>query len=273
MRIFAFLTPAAAFLSAVVTLAPACLAQTPAPKPPATPPAKPRPSPTGGARPVARVNPKLKNPALAKEIAPENYKVKFVTTKGDFIIAVTRASAPLGADRFWNLVKIGFFTDNYFFRMVPGFVAQFGMSSDPTVSAPWSTARIKDDPVRDTNKRGTVCFAATSEPGSRTTQLFLNLGDNNRLDGMGFAPFGVIVEGMDVIDKLNQEYGEQPQQPAIQQQGGAYLSKNFPRLDKIISATITDPPPTAAKPAPAKPVVAPAKPKPKPAASATPAAK
>ena len=242
--------------SAIMASALVCFAQTPAPKPPAPAAAKPRPSPTGGARAVPRVNPKLKNPSLANETAPELYKAKFTTTKGDIVISVTRASAPIGADRFYNLVKIGFFTDAYFFRMVSGFVAQFGLSSDPSVSAAWAAARLKDDPVRETNKRGSICFAKTNDPNTRTTQLFLNFADNNRLDAMGFAPFGIITEGMDVVDKLNQEYGESPEQGAIQAQGGAYLSKTFPRLDKILSATITDPPPTAPKPAAPKPAAA-----------------
>lgn len=255
----------AIFVPALVASTLFCFAQTPAPKPPATAAVKPRPSPTVGAKPVPRVNPKLKSPALANETAPENYKVKFTTTKGDMIVSVTRASSPMGADRFWNLVKIGFFSDVYFFRQVPGFVTQFGISSDPTVSAAWLTAKIKDDAVRDTNKRGTLSFA-TSGPGSRTTQLFVNLGENNRLDGMGFSPFGFISEGMDVVDKLNQEYGESPDQNAIQAQGGAYLSKNFPRLDKILTAVVTDPPPMAPKPAAPKPAMAkPAVPAAKPA--------
>jgi peptidyl-prolyl cis-trans isomerase A (cyclophilin A) len=253
----------ACFASAAVAGALLCVAQTPAPQPPAP---KPRPSPTGGARPVPKVNPKLKNPALANEKAPETYKVKFTTTKGDFVITVTRASAPLGADRFYNLAKIGFFSDVYFFRMIAGFVAQFGISSDPTIAAPWMVATIKDEPVRDTNKRGSICFAKSDAPNSRTTQLFLNLGDNNRLDAMGFAPFGIVSEGMDVVDKLNLEYGDTPEQGAVQTKGGAYLSKNFPRLDKIVTAVITDPPPTPpAKPAPPKPAA------PKPAAAKPPA--
>jgi peptidyl-prolyl cis-trans isomerase A (cyclophilin A) len=257
MRLFACFVPAA-LASAVLSIA-----QTPAPQPPATPAPKPRPSPTGGARTVPRVNPKLKNPALANEKAPEAYKAKFTTTKGDFVVSVTRASAPIGADRFYNLIKIGYFSDVAFFRMVPGFVAQFGIAPDPAVSAAWQNAKVKDDPVHETNKRGTICFA-TSGPDTRTTQLFINLGDNNRLDSMGFAAFATITEGMDVVDKLNLEYGEQPQQPDIQMKGGEYL-KAFPRLDKIVSAVITDPPPVAPKPAPPKPAAPkPAAPKPAP---------
>ena len=257
--------------AALVACTVSSFAQTPAPKPPAATAAKPRPSPTGGAKPVPRVNPKLKNPASANETAPELFKAKFTTTKGDFVVSVTRSSSPVGADRFYNLVKIGFFSDVYFFRQAAGFVTQFGISSDPAVSAAWLTARIKDDPVRDTNKRGSLCFA-TSGPGSRTTQLFINLGDNNRLDGMGFSPFGFVSDGMDVVDKLNQEYGESPDQNAIQMQGGAYLSKNFPRLDKIVAAVISDPPPAAA-PKPAAPKPVPPKPAPSKPAQAKPVAK
>ena len=259
-----------------------CFSQTPAPAPkppaPAAAAAKPRPSPTVGAKPVPRVNPKLTNPASANETAPENYKVKFVTTKGDIVISASRALSPVGADRFWNLVKIGFFSDIYFFRNVPGFVTQFGISSDPKVSAAWLTAKIKDDPVRDTNKRGSLSFA-TAGPGSRTTQLFINLADNANLDGMGFSPFAFVSEGMDVVDKFNMEYGQTPDQQAIQIQGGAYLTKSFPKLDKIVSAVVTEPlapakPAVApAKPAGAKPVVSPAKPTaPKPAVAKPPAA-
>lgn len=248
MRLFACFAPA---LAASALL---CFAQTPTPAPkPATPAAKPRPSPTGGARAVPRVNPKLKNPALANEKAPDFYKAKFTTTKGDFVVSVTRSAAPIGADRFYNMVKIGFFSDVYFFRMIPGFVAQFGIPSDPAIAAVWMTARLKDEPVRETNKRGSICFAKTNDPDTRTTQLFINLGDNNRLDAMGFAPFAVITEGMDVVDKLNLEYGDTPDQTAIQTKGAAYLMKDFPRLDKIVSAVITDPPPAAAKPPAPKP--------------------
>ena len=245
-----------------------CMGQTPpakppasaAPKPPAPAVAKPRPSPTVGAKPVPKVNPKLMNPALANETAPENYKVKLTTTKGDIVITVIRAQSPGGADRFWNMVKVGFFSDIYFFRNVPGFVTQFGISSDPKISTVWAAAKIKDDAVRETNKRGSLSFA-TAGPGTRTTQLFINLGDNGNLDGMGFSPFAFVSEGMDVVDKLNMEYGQNPDQGAIQARGGAYLSKEFPRLDKIVSAVITEP---AA--VPAKPAVAPAKPAaPKPA--------
>jgi peptidyl-prolyl cis-trans isomerase A (cyclophilin A) len=209
---------------------------------------------------VARVNPKLRNPALANEKAPDFYKAKFTTTKGDFVVSVSRAAAPIGADRFYNMVKIGFFNDVYFFRMIPGFVAQFGIPSDPAIAAIWMNARLKDEPVHETNKRGSICFAKTNDPDTRTTQLFINLGDNNRLDAMGFAPFAVITEGMDVVDKLNLQYGDTPDQTLIQTKGAAYLTKEFPNLDKIISAVITDPPPAPPRPKPAAPKPAAAKP-------------
>jgi peptidyl-prolyl cis-trans isomerase A (cyclophilin A) len=242
-----------------------CPGQTPAPKAPAAaaPAAaapKPRPSPTVGARPVPRVNPKLKNPALANEKAPEMYKAKFTTTKGDFVVSVNRSSAPIGADRFYNLVKIGFFDGAYFFRVVPKFVVQFGIHSDPAISAAWRGANLQDDPIRETNKRGSLSFA-TAGPGTRTTQLFINFEDNNRLDSMGFSAFGNVTEGMDVVDKINPEYEQTADQGRIQSEGGAYLSKTFPRMDKIVSAVITEPAAAPPKPAPPKPAAA-AAPKP-----------
>jgi len=185
----------------------------------------------------------LHQPESAKEQAPAGYDVKFVTTKGDFTIHVTRAWAPLGADRFYNLVKHGFYTDAHFFRVLPGFVVQFGLSADPQVSRVWRSANIKDDPVTQSNKPGTVTFA-TAGPHTRTTQVFINLGNNGQLDSMGFAPFGHVSEGMDVVKKLHGGYGEGapqgrgPDQGTITSQGKAYLDKNFPNLDSIKSATI-----------------------------------
>jgi peptidyl-prolyl cis-trans isomerase A (cyclophilin A) len=173
----------------------------------------------------------------ADPAAPATYKAKFETSKGSFVVAVTRAWAPKGADRFYNLVKNGFFDETRFFRIVPGFVAQFGINGTPSVQAHWRNAPIKDDPVAQSNKRGTIVFA-TAGPNTRTTQLFINFKDNARLDGMGFAPFGRVVSGMKVVDALNAEYEEQPDQQAIQRQGNAYLVKNFPRLDYIKKATI-----------------------------------
>jgi peptidyl-prolyl cis-trans isomerase A (cyclophilin A) len=187
----------------------------------------------------------LMNPADLNATAPETFKVKFETSKGDFVVEVQRDQAPIGADRFYNLVQNGFFDDVRFFRVLPGFVAQFGLNGDPKVNEVWREARIKDDPVKGTNAKGTLTFA-TAGPDTRTTQLFINLVDNQRLDGMGFAPFGKVVEGMDVVDKLYGGYGEGaprgrgPNQGAIVSQGNEYLKKNYPDLDYIKSTTVLE---------------------------------
>lgn len=196
----------------------------------------PAPGPPAAAAPAAPSNPLL-NPMAMNDTAPNVYRVKFETSKGDFTVEVTRAWAPLGADRFYNLVKDGFYDDARFFRVIQGFMAQFGIHGDPQVSARWRTARIQDDPVKQSNTRGMVTFAMGG-PNTRTTQLFINFGDNSRLDGQGFPPFGRVVLGMDVVDKINSEYGETPNQGMIQQQGSAYLTAQFPRLDYIKKATI-----------------------------------
>jgi peptidyl-prolyl cis-trans isomerase A (cyclophilin A) len=195
----------------------------------------------------------LLRPALLKEKAPDVYKVKFSTTRGDFNLTVTRAWAPLGADRFYNLVKHHFYDNASIFRVVPSFVAQFGISSYPAVSAAWEKTEIKDDPVAQSNKRGYVTFA-TAGPNTRTTQVFINLKDNAGLDNRGFAPFGAIdAEGMKVVDMFYDQYGDGAgiDQDQITKQGKAYLDKSFPKLDTIKTAIITEPAPTpaAAKPA------------------------
>jgi peptidyl-prolyl cis-trans isomerase A (cyclophilin A) len=183
------------------------------------------------------------DPAAAKEQAPATYKARFTTSKGDFVIEVTRDWAPQGADRFYNLVKHGFFNDARFFRAIEGFMVQFGINGDPAVSAKWREATIPDDPVKQSNKRGYVTFA-TSGPNSRTTQLFINFGSNANLDGMGFAPFGKVVTGMDVVDALYKGYGEGapsgsgPNQGRIQGEGNAYLNRDFPKLDWVKEAKI-----------------------------------
>src|SRR5271165_3808207 len=146
---------------------------------------------------AAAPHPSLLNPASLNARAPAEFKVNFTTTAGDFVVDVHRDWAPLGADRFYNLVRRGFFTNAAFFRVVPGFVVQFGLNADPAVNKAWHDANIHDDPVKQSNKRGTLVFA-TAGPNTRTTQFFINFGDNARLDAMGFAPFGEIVEGMDV---------------------------------------------------------------------------
>lgn len=184
----------------------------------------------------------LLNPSSLKDRAPEQFRAKFTTTKGDVVIEVTRAMAPLGADRFYNLVKYGFYNGAGFFRVVPGFVVQFGLSAVGQINAAWENAKLTDDPVQGTNGRGTICFA-TSGPNTRTTQLFINLGENARLDGMGFAAFGRVVDGMDVVDKINAEYGERPDQGRITKEGAAYLKPNFPQMDLITKAMIEPPAP------------------------------
>ena len=186
---------------------------------------------------------KLANPAALNETAPATYKARFDTSKGVFVIDVHRDFAPLGADRFYNLVKNGFYDDDRFFRVISGFMVQFGINGDPKISAPWRDARINDDPVKQSNKRGFISFA-TSGPNSRTTQVFINFGDNGRLDSSGFSPFGQVTSGMNVVDSLYSGYGEGapsgrgPNQGQIQFEGNAYLVKAFPNLDYVKKATI-----------------------------------
>lgn len=185
----------------------------------------------------------VNNPAALNERAPATFKAKFDTSKGAFVIQVNRDWAPNGADRFYNLVKNGYFDGVRFFRVIKGFMVQFGINGDPNLNAQWRTARIKDDPVRQSNKRGLITYA-TSGPDSRTTQVFINFDDNSGLDGEGFAPFGQVVSGMNVVDSLNGEYGEGaprgrgPDQLRLQEEGNAYLGKSFPRLDFVKKATI-----------------------------------
>jgi peptidyl-prolyl cis-trans isomerase A (cyclophilin A) len=186
----------------------------------------------------------LKSPATLKEKAPDTYKVKFDTSVGVFVIQVTRAWAPLGADRFYNLVKAGFYDETRFFRAIPNFMVQFGIHGDPTVSAAWRNARIGVDKVTQSNKKGFITYAMGASPDTRTTQVFINFRDNSNLDGMGFAPFGQVVEGMDVVDKIYTGYGEGaprgkgPEQGRVQMEGNAYLKKEFPKMDFIKKATI-----------------------------------
>jgi peptidyl-prolyl cis-trans isomerase A (cyclophilin A) len=183
------------------------------------------------------------DPSKLTATAPDNFKAVFNTTKGKFTIEVTRSLAPNGADRFYNLAKSGYFTDIAFFRVVPGFMCQFGIAGDPAVSAKWRDANIPDDAVKGSNTRGTITFA-TAGPNTRTTQLFINFGNNTFLDGQGFAPFGSVTDGMDVVNKINGEYGDGPpsgsgpDQQRIQMEGNTYLKKNFPDLDYIKSVTV-----------------------------------
>ncbi|HEY8277274.1 MAG TPA: peptidylprolyl isomerase [Methyloceanibacter sp.] len=184
----------------------------------------------------------LSDPASLNETAPEIYKVKFETSKGPFVVEVHRDWAPNGADRFYNLVKNGFYDNDRFFRVVEGFMVQFGINGNPKISKVWRDANIKDDPVTQSNKRGMITFA-TSGPNSRTTQVFINFNNNVGLDDQGFSPFGKIVSGMNVVDSLYNGYGEGapggsgPDQGRVQDQGNAYLNKDFPMLDYVKKAT------------------------------------
>jgi len=179
-----------------------------------------------------------------KARAPDLYTVELDTTKGAIVIDVRRAWAPHGADRFYELVQNGYYTDVAFFRVISGFMAQVGISGDPALNAEWREKRIPDDPVTTSNARGTVTFA-TSGANSRTTQFFINFADNSRLDGMGFAAFGK-VKDMAPVDALYDGYGEGaprgrgPSQGQMQTQGNAYLRESFPKLDYIKSAKIIE---------------------------------
>lgn len=189
--------------------------------------------------PAAAANPALLSPEKANEKAPEVFKVKFTTTKGDMLVEVHRAWSPLGADRIYNLVKIGYFDGNAFFRVMTGFMGQVGIHGDTAVSAKWRDARIQDDPIgQQSNKPGTVTFA-TCGPNCRSTQIFFNIGDNAGLDGQGFTPFGKIIEGAQVPATLNAEYGASGvDQGNFQYQGNSYLKANFPNLDYIKTARL-----------------------------------
>lgn len=189
----------------------------------------------GAASPSA--DPALLHPGNLTAKAPNRYGVAFKTTAGSFVVDVTRAWAPRGADRFYNLVRHGYYNGAAFFRVVPGFVVQFGLSPSPAVNAAWNGAAIKDDKVAQSNRTGYLSFAS-SGPDSRTTQVFVNLADNARLDAMGFAPFGKVVSGMSAVRKIYAGYGESPDQSQIEAQGNAYLAKEFPALDRIVTAKI-----------------------------------
>ncbi len=186
---------------------------------------------------------KGQSPDTREERGPDTYKVRFDTTKGQFVVTVTRAWAPLGADRFYNLVKSGFYDGARFFRVLPGFVVQFGIAGDPAVNAKWHNANLVDDPVTQSNRRGTITYG-TAGPNTRTTQVFINLANNARLDSKGFAPFGEVTEGMEAVDKFYSEYGEGPPmgggpaQTRAEAEGTAYFERDFPKLDYIKKASI-----------------------------------
>jgi peptidyl-prolyl cis-trans isomerase A (cyclophilin A) len=180
-----------------------------------------------------------KAPAAEKvaQPAPDSFNVVFQTSKGNFTVHVNRAWAPIGTDRFYALVNDHFFDDNRFFRVVPDFVVQWGFNGDPKRNEPWDDPRINDDSVTQTNARGTIVFA-TEGPNTRSHQFFINLRDNARLDKMGFAPFGKVVDGMNVVDSLYNEYGDDPDQHFIQTMGNSYLARLFPKLDYIKAARV-----------------------------------
>ena len=182
------------------------------------------------------IDPSLFEPDAA--IVPdENYSVEFTTTAGNFTVDVTRAWSPRGADRFRELVDAGFYDGCRFFRVLTGFVAQFGINGDPTTNAMWSNKTFQDDPVVESNLRGTLSFASAGA-NTRTTQIFINFGDNSRLDDMGFSPFGVVRAGIENVDAINSDYGETPDQVELATQGNSYLDSLFPNLDTITSARV-----------------------------------
>ena len=235
------------------------------------PAAKPKSTTSTTAKPstAATYDHALLKPATLNAKAPETYQVKFDTTRGEFTVTVTRAWSPLGADRFYNLVKHHYFDGARFFRVLPGFVAQFGLSAQPAVNAAWEKATIKDDPHSQSNKKGSIVFA-TAGPNTRTTQLFINFKDNTSLDSQGFTPFGVVDgNGMNVVEMFYDQYGESSgmDQENITKGGEKYIAQKWPKLDKINSATIAG----TAGAAPAKPATT-GKPAAKPAATAKPAA-
>jgi peptidyl-prolyl cis-trans isomerase A (cyclophilin A) len=212
-------------------------AETPAPSPsPTTAVATPTPTPL----------PAILDPSRATEQAPDRFRVRFETTKGPFVVEVTRGWAPRGADRFFNLVRAGYYDDVAFFRVIEGFMVQFGINGDPRVNAVWRETPIPDDPVTQSNRRGMVTYARAG-PDTRTTQLFINFKNNASLDGQGFAPIGRVVEGLSVVDSLYSGYGEGaprgvgPDQGRAQGEGNAYLRGSFPRLDFVKTARVVTP--------------------------------
>lgn len=188
----------------------------------------------------------LVQPRRANETAPESYRALFETTEGEFTIQVHRDWAPRASDRFYNLLRVGYYDGVYVHRVVPGRVAQFGIHPDPRINYVWQQAVIQDDPVRESNDRGKVSFAK-SGPNSRTSQVFINLRDNPGLDDQGFAPFGEVVDGMVVVDSLYSGYGDGPPRgegPYPAQgaaEGNAYFEREFPELDQILDARIVEP--------------------------------
>lgn len=197
-------------------------------------------APAGASAFPQSTHPAMKDPSKATEKAPETFRAKFTTTKGDIVFECTRSWAPNGVDRFYNLVKIGFFDDVALFRVAKGFVVQWGIHGDPEVSKVWRDANLPPDPVVQSNKRGMLTYAMAGRPDTRSTQLFINYGDNASLDGQGFAPLCKVVEGMETADAFNGEYAERVtgMQGEIQSKGNAYLREKWPNLDYIKTAVI-----------------------------------
>jgi peptidyl-prolyl cis-trans isomerase A (cyclophilin A) len=188
---------------------------------------------------AAGVGCQSKKASLESKPAPAEYKVRIRTTKGDVVVLVHRDWSPIGADHFYELTQMGFYNNAAFFRTVPGFIVQWGINEDPKVNKSWSEITIKDDPPKVSNKVGTVVFAKTGEPNSRSTQLFINLGDNSgSLDSQGFTPFGEVIQGMENVMHLEMKYGEQPSQAAIADIGNPYLEEHFPQLDYVKKAVV-----------------------------------
>jgi peptidyl-prolyl cis-trans isomerase A (cyclophilin A) len=223
-----FVTSASIALAAVALTAQT--APKPAPKPSA--PATAAPKPAAPAAPKAPASNRLLNPAALTAKAPEMFKVKFDTTKGPVVVLLHRDWAPKGVDRFYNMTRNGFFTGARFFRVIPNFMAQFGINGDPAVNEAWENGK--------SNVRGILTYGTTGQPNSRGTQLFINYKDNSYLDRQGFVPIGEVVEGMELVDMLNSEYGAGPQnqQGRIVAEGNKFLVANFPKLDYIKTATV-----------------------------------
>ncbi|HVA66450.1 MAG TPA: peptidylprolyl isomerase [Elusimicrobiota bacterium] len=229
------------FAAASVAL---CACQSPSAPVQPTQASTPAPQAQAAAPASSAQNPALTTPSLADAQAPQTFRARFSTTKGDFVVEVHRDWAPQGADRFYNLVKIGYFNGAAFFRVVEGFMVQFGISGTPAVNAAWHEAVIPDDPaVGHSNSAGMITFA-TAGPNTRTTQVFINYGNNSFLDSQGFTPFGQIVEGMNVVESLYAGYGDGPpsgngpDQGRLQSEGNPYLRSNFPNLDYVKTAAI-----------------------------------
>jgi peptidyl-prolyl cis-trans isomerase A (cyclophilin A) len=240
-------------------------AEAPPEQPKAEAPAQPKaetPAPTAAAPEVTATVPAaapaakpgfdraLLRSAMLKDKAPDTFQVKFSTTRGDFVVTVNRDWAPIGADRFYNLVKHHFYDNASFFRVVPGFVVQFGISAYPPISAAWEKANIMDEPVTQSNKRGYLTYAKTSMPNTRSTQVFINLKDNAGLDRQGFSPFGFVdAQGMKVVEMLYDQYGDNgPDQDQISKLGKSYVEKGWPKLDSIKTTTLMEGAAGGAKP-------------------------